>query len=183
MPVYISLLRGINVGGNKKIKMADLRALYESLGFTDVSTLLQSGNAVFKSDPADTTDLARQIEDAIEDKFGFHCDLFVLTVDQFRAAFEKNPFTDDDHEGSKLLVTFYQETPTDAMMQKLHDTHDGSETIHLVDDVLYIYFPDGMGRSKLANKTLGQAIKISGTGRNWNTMVKLLALADGLEDK
>lgn len=182
MPVYVSLLRGINVGGNKKIKMADLRALYKSLGFTDVSTLLQSGNAVFKSDLTDTSKIAKRIEDGIEAQFGFHSDLFVLTAAQFRTAFDNNPFTGDDYEGSKLLVTLYAETLPDDLMQKLHDAHDGSETIKSSDNVLYVYFPDGMGRSKLANKTLGQIIKISSTGRNWNTMTKLLALVDGLNE-
>ena len=183
MPIYVSLLRGINVGGNKKIKMADLRALYESLGFTDVSTLLQSGKAVFKSDMTDTSKIAKRIEDGIEAQFGFHSDLFVLTAEQFRTAFENNPFTGGDYEGSKLLVTFYAETLPDDLMQKLHDAHEsqgGPETIKSHGNVLYVYFPDGMGRSKLADKTLGKVIKISGTGRNWNTMTKLLAIVDGL---
>ena len=179
MPVYVSLLRGINVGGNKKIKMADLRALYESLGFTNVSTLLQSGNAVFKSDLTDTSKIAKRIEDGIEAQFGFHSDLFVLTAQDFRTAFDNNPFTGGDYEGSKLLVTFYAATLPDDLIQALHDAHDGPETVKSHGNVLYIYFPDGMGRSKLAGKTLGQIIKISGTGRNWNTMTKLLALVEG----
>ena len=94
MPVYISLLRGINVGGNKKIRMEDLRSLCQSLGLLRTQILLQSGNVVFQSDLRDRAALAGQIENGIEAQFGFHSDVLLRTTDEFRAVVSRNPLSD-----------------------------------------------------------------------------------------
>jgi uncharacterized protein (DUF1697 family) len=175
MPVYISLLRGINVGGNKLIKMADLRALYESLGFTEVQTLLQSGNAVFSSVLTDTLTLRQQIEAAIEQRYRFQVDVFVLTVPEFLTAYDNNPFKDQpDLDPAKLLVTFLAAPMTAEAITQMHATHMGPEIVKPIGDVLYVYFPEGMGRSKFGEQT--QSPLKTGTGRNWNTITKLRAM-------
>lgn len=173
MPIYVSLLRGINVGGNKKIKMADLRALYRELGFEEVDSLLQSGNVVFKSTLQDIGQIAKQIEEAIENQYGFHSDLFVLRSDSFVSAHHANPFSNEDkYDTKKVLVAFLSEIPAEDNVAMLLGNHKGPETIEFIDDVVYIYFPEGMGRSNLNPTTMFKGI--SATGRNLNTMNKIL---------
>lgn len=173
MPIYVSLLRGINVGGNKKIKMADLRALYRELGFEDVDSLLQSGNVVFKSTLQDIDQIAKQIEEAIENQYGFHSDLFVLKSDSFISAHQANPFSDEDkYDTKKVLVAFLSKIPSEENVAIFVESHPGPETIEIIDGVAYIYFPEGMGRSKLNPTTMFKGV--SATGRNLNTMNKIL---------
>lgn len=175
MLTYVSLLRGINVGGNKKIKMADLRALYRELGFEDVESLLQSGNVVFKSHLTDVNTIARQIEESIELSYGFHSDLFVLTADAFISAYHANPFDNEaEYDPKKVLITFLSQLPSEEDIALLLEEHQGPETIKIIDSIAYIYFPEGMGRSKLNPATMFK--NISATGRNLNTMTKLLAM-------
>lgn len=177
MPIYVSLLRGINVGGNKKIKMADLRTLYQELGFEDVDSLLQSGNVVFKSTLQDISQIAEKIEEAIESQYGFHSDLFILTMDAFISAHQANPFSDKDtYDPKKVLVAFLSEIPSVESVAMLLENHQGSEIIEFIDDVVYIYFPEGMGRSKLNPTTMFKGI--SATGRNLNTMNKLQVILE-----
>ena len=177
MPVYVSLLRGINVGGNKKIKMADLRALYRELGFEDIDSLLQSGNVVFKSDLTDANHIAKQIEKAIELTHEFHSDLFILTADAFISAHQANPFSDEnEYDPKKVLVAFLSERPSNEDVVMLLRNHQGPEIIEIMDDVAYIYFPEGMGRSKLNPTSMFKGI--SATGRNLNTMNKLIAILE-----
>ncbi|MCU0464995.1 MAG: DUF1697 domain-containing protein [Anaerolineae bacterium] len=173
MPVYVSLLRGINVGGHKKIPMADLRDLYAALGFTEAQTLLQSGNAVFKSDLTDTADLVRRIEAGIEERFGFHSDLFVLTEAEFITAHDANPFAGDaDIDPSKLTLTVLPPAKAADIIAAIQDGHSGVEVIRSVGSWLYIYYPEGMGRSKLAEHPKMRV----GTTRNWNTVGKIRVL-------
>jgi len=176
MTTYIGLLRGINVGGNKMVAMAELREMIAALGFSDVKTLLQSGNAVFRGPAKATAKLEGQLEAALEKRFGMHVDFHVRTADQWRAIVEANPFqveakTDPGH----LIVTVFK-TPLDpAGVQALRDAIPGRETLHADGRHLYMLFPDGIGTSKapaLADKKLGAR----GTARNWNTVRKLAAL-------
>lgn len=177
MPVYIALLRGINVGGNKKIKMADLTALLESLGFVGAQTLLQSGNVVFKSDLADSAQIARQIESGIEATFGFQSQILLRTLDQFRAAVESHPFSADQiNEPAKILLMFLSRTPDSDAVDALVKSHAGPEEMTLKGDVLYIFYPDGMGRSKLDHPLVERRLKVAATGRNWNTVTRLIDL-------
>lgn len=178
MPVLISLLRGINVGGNKKIKMAELRALYEALGFTNVRTLLQSGNVVFESENANPEQVAGQIEAAVVERFGFESKVIIRTRDQLQAVIADHPFSADQlAEPGKLLIAFLKSEPDAQQLEALREAHTGSEIIHHRGSELYIYYPDSMGRSKLDNSFIERRLKTISTGRNWNTVNKLLALA------
>jgi len=176
MTIYISLLRGINVGGNKKIKMADLRNLYETLGFTDVKSLLQSGNVVFKSDETDQAELAAKIEGAIEQTFGFHSQIFILTVDNLKAIVSGHPFSEQQlEEPKKIMVFFLERIPRESEIASLREAHTGPEEMTFKGQVMYAFYPNGMGRSKLDNALIDRKLKISATARNWNTTNKLLA--------
>ena len=181
MPAIISLLRGVNVGGHNKIKMDELRTVYESLGLRDPQTYVQSGNLVFHSKVRDLVLLARRIEDAIETKFGFRPDVVLRTTSEMREVVAKNPFAKRRGlDPSKLAVTFLAEDPAAAVREAVLVIKADPEELHLRGRELYIYFPDGMGRSKLV-PALSRALKNSGTARNWNTVTKLLAMAEALE--
>lgn len=183
MPVYISLLRGINVGGNKRIKMADLRALYKTLGFTGTQTVLQSGNVAFKADRSDSERIARHIENGIEQEFGFQSRIIIRSYDQFKTALQQHPYTDEQlQKPRKLLIVFLQSALPEGAVETLRATYDGPESIQARGQELYLYYPNGMGRSKLTLALIEKTLQVTGTGRNWNTSHKLLDLATTLDD-
>ena len=161
--------------------MEDLRLLYESLGLEKPKTLINSGNVVFRSKETNVAKLAKRIEDAIEKKFGFHSDVLLRTAAELRKTVQKNPFRKrDDIDPGKLLVTFLPSDPFPEIREKLAKLEGYPEELRLESRELYIYFPNGQGRSKLT-PVLGRILKDSGTGRNWNTVTKLLEMAEELE--
>ena len=177
MPIYVSLLRGINVGGNKKIKMADLRALYGELGFKGTKTILQSGNVVFETDLTDSAQIAQQIEAAIEAQYGFHSKIIMRSAVEFQAVANKNPYADNsDFDPAKMLVMFLSDVPTTDALQNLKEAHTGPETIEHGGRELYLYYPEGIARSKLDNNFIDKRLKQIGTGRNWKTVNRILKL-------
>jgi uncharacterized protein (DUF1697 family) len=179
--VIISMLRGINVGGHHKIGMSALREVYESLGLRDVKTFIQSGNAVFRSDARDLVILRNRIEDEIERTFGFRPDVILRSIGELREAIVNNPFAArDDIHPSKLLVTFLAEHPTDEACEKVLAMEVKPEELRMAGREMFIYFPNGMGRTKLPLVKIEKALKTSGTGRNWNTVRKLLEMAENL---
>ncbi|MBK8024784.1 MAG: DUF1697 domain-containing protein [Chloroflexi bacterium] len=180
MPTYISLLRGINVGGNKKVPMADLKTLYESLGFAGARTLLQSGNAVFASERTDLDGIVRDLEAGIRQRFGFESRIVLRTAEQWVAVVAAHPFTPEQiAEPSKILVTFLADIPSEEAIAALLAAHQGPEQIHVLGREVFTFYADGMGRSKLDLTFVERRLKTIGTGRNWNTVLKLLALAEG----
>ena len=182
MPVIISMLRGVNVGGHNKIKMDALRALYASLKLREPQTLVHSGNVVFKTEEKDLARLSTRIQDAIERSAGFRPDVILRTVSELRSAIAKSPFAKRrDIDPSKLLVTFLAGIPTPEARKKALAIEAGPDELHIVGRELYIYFPDGLARPKLTWPHLERALKLSGTGRNWNTVTKLLEIAENLE--
>ncbi|HME32483.1 MAG TPA: DUF1697 domain-containing protein [Terriglobales bacterium] len=181
MPVVISMLRGVNVVGRNKIKMDVLRDLYVSLGLLEVQTHVQSGNVVFKTKAKDLATLAKQIEDAIERKFGFRPSVLLRTTSELRDVVARNPFANRTGiDNSKFLVTFLATAPRPEVRDELVKVKTAGEEVHVGGCELYIYFPDGMGRSKLW-RAIERTLKKSGTGRNWNTVTKLLEIAEHLE--
>jgi len=181
MSTVIAMLRGVNVGGHNKISMADLRGLCESLGLRGVQTYIQSGNIVFRTDGKNIAGVAREIEDALERKFRFRPGVILRTTAELRDVVARNPFAKHrDINPGKLLVTFLAAAPgTEAREQVLAMKTSGEE-IRISGRELYIYFPDGMGRSKVW-PAVEKALKKLGTGRNWNTVNKLLEMAEKLE--
>jgi uncharacterized protein (DUF1697 family) len=182
MPVVISMLRGVNLGANKRIKMEDLRALYSSLKLRDAQTYVQSGNVVFKSDEADLTVEAKRIEATVEKKFGFHSDAILRTADDMRTVIASNPFTGrSDIHPSKLLVMFLASDPGEQARDKLRAIKTEPEELWIDRRELYIHYPNGMARPSLSFAAIEKALKMSGTGRNWNSVTKLAELAGRLE--
>ncbi|MEU0085211.1 DUF1697 domain-containing protein [Streptomyces sp. NPDC006274] len=178
---YAALLRGINVGGAKKVPMAQLRAVLDGLGYADVATYLQSGNAVFSSEETDENVLAAALEQAIEKEFGFRVDTLVRGAGYLRAVAEACPFPAASLEGKQLHVTFFSGPVTADRFASVDAAAHLPEEFRLGDRVLYLYAPDGLGRSKLA-ATLsrpGLLKDLVGTSRNWNTVVKLVEMTRG----
>ncbi|MCX5203425.1 DUF1697 domain-containing protein [Streptomyces sp. NBC_00237] len=176
---YAALLRGINVGGGKKLPMAELRDLLGELGHTDVSTLLASGNAAFRTDSgASEESLARDLENAIEKRFGFTVACLVRDHAYLRAVAEACPFPAAELEGKQLHANFYS-GPLDAeRFAGLDPASYLPEEFRLGDRVLYLYAPDGLGRSALGEALSKPALNkgLTVTSRNWNTVVKLVEL-------
>jgi uncharacterized protein (DUF1697 family) len=182
MTVMISLLRGINVGGHHKIKMDALRTLYQSLGLRDVQTHLQSGSVVFKSAARDPALLRKRLEDAIERAFSFHSDVVLRTTAELRKAVARNPFAERPGlEPGKLAVHFLAADPTAEARDALLRIKAEPEELRIDGSELYIYFPNGMGRPNLSMTLVEKTLKTSGTSRNWNTVRKLLEMAEVLE--
>ncbi|MFD8966816.1 DUF1697 domain-containing protein [Streptomyces sp. NPDC059568] len=175
---YAALLRGINVSGHRRVPMAELRELLSELGHRDVRTYLQSGNAVFTSDSDDESALAAALERAIERRFGFTVDTLVRGAAYLRAVAEECPFPAATLEAKQLHATYFS-APVDAERFAGVDRNAYlPEDFRLGDRVLYLYTPNGLGRSKLAEALArpGLLKGVTATSRNWNTVVKLVEL-------
>jgi len=181
MPVIISMLRGINLGG-RRIGMEDLRQLYESLGFKEVRTYVASGNVVFKTTERDSAKLAMRIEKAIQQRFGFLSEVILRTTSEMREVIARNPFAGRRGiEPNRLLVTFLAGDPDKEGREKVLAIKAEPEELHLHGREIYIYYTNGMARPKVPWTAVAKLLKTPGTGRNWNTVVKLLEMAEALE--
>jgi uncharacterized protein (DUF1697 family) len=182
MPVAISLLRAVNVGGHNSIKMESLRTMYESLGLRGAQSYVQSGNVVFRTAAQDLVKLAKRIETRIEQTFGFRPVVIVRSTSELREVIRRNPFAARrDIHPSKLLVTFLATDPSLEAREKILGIKANPEELHLAGREVWIYFPNGMGRAKLSPAVIERTLKTPGTGRNWNTVTKLLEMAEKLE--
>jgi uncharacterized protein (DUF1697 family) len=184
MPIIISMLRGVNVGPHNRIKMDALRALYVSLKLDDPRTYVQSGNVIFRA-PAfrnnekDVTQLAVRIQDAIARDFGFRPEVILRTPEEFKNAIAANPFAKrQDIDPARLLVAFLASEPSAEARARLLALKPDPEEMHLVGRELYIYFPNGMGRSKLQWSALDKKLETSGTARNWTSVTQMLEIAE-----
>jgi uncharacterized protein (DUF1697 family) len=184
MPVFVSLIRGINVGGNKLIKMDALKALHEGLGFEDVKTLLASGNVVFTARDKDRKKLPGAIEAAIEKEIGFRPTVMVRSATELKAIAERNPFAKmaKTNPGHLVWMALAGKPHSDAQA-RLARAYSGPEEIEIVGEDAYITYPNGIGRSKLTNALLEKHLGVAGTARNWNTLTKLLVVADAIDPR
>ena len=175
MQTYIALIRGINVGGHKQVKMAELKTKCESLGLRDVRTLLQSGNVVFRTSGGDRAKLAKKIEAVL----GVDAKVILRTAEELRSAVAKNPMVREaESDPSHFIVTFLAARPAATAMTELRDAYNGPETMQLHGAELYIHYGRGVGTSKLTNTLIERKLGVAGTARNWNTVTKLAALAE-----
>lgn len=178
MTVWVAFLRGINVGGNKPIKMADLRELAGSLGLGDAQTVLQSGNLVFTADAGDPDGLTPRLEAAIEARWGFHSDVILRTAAQVRDAVSRNPFAGrGDVDPRRQLIMFLAGSPAAGAAEDLASIDAGREEMILDGTELYIHYPDGIGRSKLTGPRLERSLRTAGTARNMNTLARVIGVA------
>lgn len=182
MTVVISMLRGVNVGSHNRIKMEALRDLYTSLGFRDPQTYVQSGNVLFKTRERDLTQTAKRIEDGIERTFGFRADAILRTPAELRRVIAANPFaTRTGIDPSRLLVTFFANEPAAECCNNLLSINADPEELRIAGREVYLYFPSGIARAKLTHALVERTLKIPGTGRNWNSVTKMLELAEEFE--
>ena len=179
MTTYISLLRAVNLPGHNKVGMADLRDLLGRLGMQDVRSLLQSGNLVFRRDPRATAQLERLLEAEAAKRLDLETDFFVRTVDDWRAIIASNPFREEaERDPSHLLVMFLKEAPDRENVTALQKSITGREVVRAKGRHAYVVYPDGIGRSRLTTALIERKLGARGTGRNWNTVLKLGALAE-----
>lgn len=180
MSRYIALLRGINVGGRSVVPMAELRAMLTGLELDDPHTVLQSGNAVFDfSGNDDAAHLEKRLERATSERFGRSIDFMLRSAAQWTAIIKRNPFVEEARsDPSHTLVMALKSVPDVAAFKALRNGYDGPESLHLHGRELYLVYPEGIARSKLTHAKLEKALGCPGTARNWNTVLKLVALLD-----
>ncbi|MCH7699241.1 MAG: DUF1697 domain-containing protein [Chloroflexi bacterium] len=179
MITQIALLRGVNVGGHKKVAMSDLRDFIRELGFDGVRSLIQSGNLVFQGSARTGADLERMLEVAAQERLDLRTTFFVRTAKEWEAIIARNPFPDAaENDPNHLVVMCLKDTPPLNAVQALQDAIRGPETVRAVGRHLYIVYPAGIGRSKLTIKLIEAKLGTQGTGRNWNTVLKLAALME-----
>lgn len=176
MSTYVVLLRGINVGGNKRIKMGDLRNALTTAGIDDPRTILQSGNVVVESN-ADMAALVDIVETTIQSTFGFQSTVIVRTADEIRDLLADHPFTAEQIEDPRFAhVGFCRDQPDRDGFEALQEAHEGPEEMRLVGRELFVYYPEGSGRSKLTNSVIEKHLGTPTTSRNWNTVEKIGAM-------
>lgn len=178
MKTYIALLRGINVGGHRKIKMVDLIELLNKMGFKDVKTYIQSGNVVFKSSITKTSELEEKIMKTIAKTFGFDVPVLVKTHKEIKSIFDNNPFTEtSDIENKRIYFALLKETPQPELKAAFQKVKFLGELFVVAEDCVYLNYSIGAGKAKLSNNLIERKLKVSATARNYNTMVKLLELS------
>ena len=177
MNKYISILRGINVSGQKKIVMADLKKLYESIGFKNVVTYIQSGNVIFEANEKDSEiELASKIEEAILQQYSFEVPVIVFKNSELKRWIDSNPFMKEDSIEERLYFTFLDKIPDSALVQQIQGDYS-PEKFEIIDKVVYFYCPIGYGKTKLSNTFFEKNLKVKATTRNFKTTFKLLELS------
>jgi uncharacterized protein (DUF1697 family) len=172
MNLFVALLRGINVSGHNIIKMIDLKQSLSSLGYQNIQTYIQSGNVIFESKSKDISKFENQIQRQIQKDFGHTVFVMVFSKEYFLEVFHNNPLIkNNDLDTKKLNVTFLNTSPDKKLLEDLTQTFP--EKIILNDKILYIYYPNGGGRSKLNSSFIERKLKVVSTSRNWNTVTKL----------
>ncbi len=178
MPVYIALLRGINVSGYKPVKMERLRAALADVGCQNIATYIQSGNVVFTAPQGPLPPLTRKIEAKILSEFGFAVPVFLTTAAALAAVIQQNPLLPDPAvDPGKLHVTFLSGAPPADATDRLQPLAAPAEQLSIVGSVIYLYCPAGYGQTKLANGTIEKKLGVGATTRNWQTVNTLLTMA------
>jgi uncharacterized protein (DUF1697 family) len=178
MIIYISMLRGINVGGQKIINMEDLRKVYESLGLKSVKTYIQSGNVVFQHSYTDTTKLADKIEFKIKRYFKFDVSILIRTKNEFQTVIKNNPFHNKDQ--SKTHITFMSDCLPNIPIDDINKVKNRSELFSIQGKQIYLFCPNGYGKSKLNNTFFERKLKVTATTRNWKTVSTLYDIANSM---
>ena len=176
MDICIALFRGINVGGNRQLPMAELRTMLEKHGCAEVRTYIQSGNAIFCSKASDYAGLAKRIGAAVAKSRGFEPRVLILTRSELEKAAAANPFPQASAKPQSLHLFFLADTPTKPDLKALAALKTLTEQFVLKGKVFYLYPPDGLGKSKLAEKA-ERLLGVDATARNWRTVTTLVEMA------
>jgi uncharacterized protein (DUF1697 family) len=176
---YAALLRGINVGGRKKIPMATLRELLRELGYADVVTHLQSGNAVFSSQRTSEDSLARAIADRIAREFGMDVKVVIRTGSELADVVRRSPLPGGPENPSRFFVAFLSAAPEPAAIGAMESMSFAPDQVWISGAEAYLWCPAGAADTRLSNNFLEKRLKVTATSRNWNTVLKLADLAGG----
>jgi len=177
MNTFISMLRGINVSGQKKIRMADLRSLYGSLGLVDAQTYVQSGNVIFDSLERNVEKLRQTIETQIEVTFGFFAPVLIRSGDDFRHLIGSKPFAKErSEEPTKVMVTFLYERPDQSKLNDLSVPENDTCEFIVGEQEIFLFCPGGYGRTKLSNTFFERKLGVIATTRNWKTVNTLFQM-------
>jgi len=175
---YISLIRGINVSGKNPLKMESLRKMLERTGFQNAATYVQSGNVVFEYNESEPGKLEQTISRRILKEFGYNVDVIVLNIDELKQIIERNPFIKDSKkEKSFMHVTFLSSLPGEVKLEKIENKKQPGEEVKIIQEAIYLYCPNGYGRTGLNNNFLENILKVKATTRNWRTVNELYNLA------
>ncbi|MBN4070064.1 DUF1697 domain-containing protein [Olleya sp. AH-315-F22] len=175
MNTYIALLRGINVGGHRKVPMVELRELLTNLGFQNVQTYIQSGNVVFKSSEKSIQKLEKKIHEEIQSHFGFDVSIIVKTPKDLQRIFDACPFSEEKKKTSHF--TMLHSTPDDELVKIASEKIYKGEEYVIINDCIYYYCAKGFGQAKFNMNLFERKLKTASTSRNYRTMVKLLSLS------
>lgn len=179
MKTYISILRGINVGGSKPIKMESLRTVYEGLGFKNVKTYIQSGNIVFQYKSIKPNTLKELIKKAILNEFKFDVPVLIIEADELISVLNSNPFLNKRKEDIKSLhVTFLSEEPTSINSKSISSEQFKPDEFIISKKLIYVFCPNGYGNTKINNNFFESKLKVNATTRNWKTVMELAKLSD-----
>jgi uncharacterized protein (DUF1697 family) len=180
MTVYISLLRGINVGPQKTVKMEELVALYESLDLENVRTYLRSGNVLFDSGDPEPEILAATLEEQIIRTLGFPVKILIRTAADIRQITTNNPFLQEDAKDPKTLhVTFLSDLPSAVLLDDVNMIKDETDRFVIRGREVYLSCPNGYGRTRFSNTFFERKLGLAATTRNWKTVMALAAMAKG----
>ena len=168
------------MAGHNKIKMTDLADLYKELGFNDAETFIQSGNVIFTSSSGmSVLDISISLEETIRQKYNFNIPVIIRTTAEMQKLMQLNPFlAEDNFDPSKMAVIFLCEQPSEAQIQKVINIDYPPDKFKIIGSEIFIYCPNGFGRTKLYTNFFENKMKIKGTGRNWNTINKILEIAE-----
>jgi uncharacterized protein (DUF1697 family) len=177
----LALLRAVNVGGHGKVAMADVRRVLEGRGFVGVRTIMQTGNLILPAAPAEGAKLEALLERELHAGLELVTDVYVRSAAELAEVIAKNPFPEEAKRDPSHLLVIFRKTPADAeLVRAIRATIVGREAVEAFGRHLYIVYPDGIGRSKLKVPEKKADLNTRGTGRNWNTVLKL---AESLEGK
>lgn len=182
MSTYISFLRGVNMTGHNSIKMAELSLLYNRLGFEENKTYIQSGNVVFKSDlKISGKEIAVKIEKAIFEKYAYTVPAMIRSIDEIKNLFSTNPFLEiQTFDPSKMAVVFLHENVTEIQQDKMNNINYPPDMFQIAGREIFIYCPNGFGRTKLYTNFFENKMGVTGTARNWKTISTVLSLAESI---
>tara|TARA_R110001583_G_scaffold412_4_gene3890 strand:+ start:35651 stop:36205 length:555 start_codon:yes stop_codon:yes gene_type:complete len=180
MQTYIALLRGINVSGHNKIKMVDLRLLFNDLKFNNVTTYIQSGNVIFTSSEKDISKIEREIKEAIKKKFDYDVKVLIITKNTIQTVFASNPFMENSNPDiTKMCVTFLSDFPESDNIKLLEEyISNYTDEYKINEKHIFLHCPIGFAKTKLTNNLIERKLKVDATSRNWKTITKLVELSN-----
>jgi uncharacterized protein (DUF1697 family) len=177
---YIALLRAVNLGDQKRVAMADLRALFEGLGYSNVRTLLASGNVVFTGKEMEVPGLERRLQGEAARRLGLQTPIIVRTAPELSESIAHNPFPrESEQDPAHVVVVFLRDAPSEAGWESLRAAATGPEVVRAWGRHAYVYYAAGIGNSRLTGALIDRQLGTVGTGRNWSTVTKIAAAASG----